>query len=296
MPNQFTLYTKANIAAAAGNLITELNTALITGQSWTAPYTAANASVYRAPSGLRHYFQVRDIGDILSGAAMIAYVNSYETMSAYSTGTNVSTTMVMQKTNNGTNCLLHIYADARTVYIFSQWLSTNWTSAVMFGEFYSIVPGDAYNTMIVGNVTTGSNNATGESLDKLNSTNMASTTQGHFTMRGYAQTGSIITSGVHGDFVRSNGALGVSGTPTAPNAPDGSVSLSPIWVHESGVIRGRLRGLWQVCNAGGLTDGNLISGTGDLAGKTFRIVTLGGALSGNSFKYCIEISATLETN
>ena len=52
MPNQFTKYT-GNVSGQVGSLITALDAALVTGQSWTTPFTGTNKKAYRAPSGNR---------------------------------------------------------------------------------------------------------------------------------------------------------------------------------------------------------------------------------------------------
>ena len=102
--------------------------------------------------------------------------------------------------------------------------------------------------------------------------------------------------GKHGDLSKGGGVQVLAGGGVAyPNPTDGGLYLSPVWVHEPAgpTIRGRLRGFWQLCHLySGFTDGETFTGTGDLAGRTFTVMRQ----SANNGAYCIETSATLETN
>jgi len=79
---------------------------------------------------------------------------------------------------------------------------------------------------------------------------------------------------------------------------DGSIFLSPLFVTEqSGLLRGRLRGLYHACHPGAsFTDGQEFEGTGEYAGKRFRCIKSGPAQFVNSTVWLVEISDTVETN
>jgi hypothetical protein len=82
----------------------------------------------------------------------------------------------------------------------------------------------------------------------------------------------------------------------APNPTDNSYYLSPVNIIEpnASLIRGRWRGIYQVCHqSNNFTDGQIFQGSGDYAGKSFMIVKNIGSLGG----FCaVEISPTVETN
>jgi len=92
----------------------------------------------------------------------------------------------------------------------------------------------------------------------------------------------------------------LTGTPMAgviptPNPVDNTLYMSPLWLADSnsGTLRGRVRGCWQVCHAlNTFSDGQVIQGANELAGKTFQIVSPGNA----SGFWAMEISPTVETN
>jgi hypothetical protein len=79
--------------------------------------------------------------------------------------------------------------------------------------------------------------------------------------------------------------------------------MCPIQLWQMGndlCLRGQIRGMYQVGHTiGSFTNGEIISGSGNLAGKVFMIVSPVGAGPGNntptSFN-AIEISPTLPTN
>lgn len=86
-----------------------------------------------------------------------------------------------------------------------------------------------------------------------------------------------------------------TGAMPCPNSSDQSLYISPVLIGEtSGMLRGRLRGWYFLQHpSSNFQDGQIIQGTGDYFGKTFRVVRYCGPLN-NAF--CIEISPTVETN
>lgn len=318
---QFTKYT-GNVQGVAGSLITALDAALVTGQSWTTG-TNGNRSWYRPPSGNQLYLAVDDSGVVTAKEARITGFEQQPTITASPiTGTNPFPTAAQNAAGNGVACMIArksysadatnrayiIYADARTVYCFILTTDAGGTGTIycawMFGEFYSILSSaDAWNTMIVGRTVENSGTITNDKLDVITSS-VNATTAGHYIARAYnglpASNGSYLAT-VTGDQAKtasSNLLIGAAGSVAYPNSPDGGLYLSPVWVSENGgtnanVMRGRMRGLWQVCHATTpFGHGDTFSGTGDLAGRTFELIKP----SGNSALYCIETSNTLETN
>jgi len=315
MPNQFTKYT-GTVTGQVGSLITALDAALVTGQGW-GKIAGTNVASYRAPAGTRLYLYVDDTGATGSSGltpVMESRVTGYETVAsvgpivgtnpfpAYlqNAGGNWLTSVAVRKSAsaNSTTRSYIIYADARTVYMFIQSGDVAGTYlGWMFGEFYSLVLGDQWNSMLMARNGDGNASETYEQTHRIITTLGAMT--GHFVARSYLGLPGVNGStnvGKHGDLAKAAGTyvLG-SGGLAYPNAADAGLYLSPVWVHEPSplAIRGRLRGFWQVCHGlGGFNDGDTFGGVGDLAGKSFIIVKP----SAGSGLYCIETSATLETN
>lgn len=307
MPNQLTKYT-GNVTGQVGSLITALDAALVTGQGWGKAFSGTNKAAYRAASGSRMYFRVQDDAPV---TAKEARITGYESMSDVDTGANPFPTAAQNPVGNsvacmiarksasadGTNRAYQIFADARTAYVFIATGDAVTYLAFMFGEIYSLVNSDAWNCMIVGRRAENSATGSNDSLDICGAA-INSSSSGHYFPRAYTglpTTNGSLLVGVHGDAAKNNAAAGLVGAVVYPNSPDGGLYLAPVWVHEIAgpYIRGRMRGFWHVCHAvAGFNDGDTFSGVGDLSGKTFQILKT----TGNSGLYCIETSATLETN
>ncbi len=76
-----------------------------------------------------------------------------------------------------------------------------------------------------------------------------------------------------------------------------SIYIDPIYIGEPDgeVLRGRFRGVYHVCHpAANFSDGQILQGGGDYAGKTFMVVKWIGNVS-NAY-LAVETSATVETN
>lgn len=130
-------------------------------------------------------------------------------------------------------------------------------------------------------------------------------TAGHFLARGWGGGGASVYAGKIFDLSKtylyaavnsgSYGWCGMLGTVQTSNGPDNSLYLSPVLITEpsTGTIRGRLRGIYQVCHPiASFSDGQTFSGGGDYAGKSFQIIK--GMVNGG---FCaVETSATVETN
>jgi len=300
----FTKYT-GNITGQNGSLITALDAALVAGEGWSKAYGDANNGAYVQAAGNGFYLRVEDDGPG-AGGAKEARIVGYESMSDIDTGTNPFPS-VAQFANglfarksvsaDATNRAYKIFADDRTCYVF---ISTGDTAgeytAFAFGDFYSLQAADGYRTFIVGRITENSGTDAGDRLDVITSAASPRTTAttGHFVARTYTGLGTSITVGKLGDAQKSASAI-LAGSITYPNTPDGGAYFSQLhlWESAADVYRGRLRGLWQWMHPkAALTDGDTISGTGTLTGKTIEFVVS----SKNSGVYAMETSDTLETN
>jgi len=206
-------------------------------------------------------------------------------------------------------------ADASTMYM---WIQTGDNGSRYwhfgFGEFYSLKgPTDLWRCFIYGGHATGAANnwcdtMSAGSQDAGRQSNINSLTvglNGHYLAANASGTGGSVFNAVKGDQGLSS-TSGISGTSNqasiidgimaSPNPYDGSYYISPLWVVEppSINIRGRYRGLYQICHpATTFTVGQKLDGSGTYAGKTFMVITVGGNSGGF---WGLEVSNTVETN
>jgi hypothetical protein len=61
---------------------------------------------------------------------------------------------------------------------------------------------------------------------------------------------------------------------TYPNPVDGSMIISPVYLHEINAVRGVFPGFWFPCHAKPLVTNDTLTGTGPLSGKTFEAFSI----------------------
>lgn len=265
-------------------LVTCLNTGY-TGKSaagWALPYYSNyDKVVFRNGSGSRQrYFQVLD--NFVANPNMAA-LYGFETMSDVDTGTGKFPTDVQIVTPNYSSIVKStitdqaarnwlIYADSKICYLLiCPTASSTFSTACLyvFGDFIGFNASDLYNSLIIGRITNSSdssNNGLAASCCTI-----GSTLNGHHAIRSYTQLGGSVRLGKHGD----NYSDGVQ----FPNPVDGGLIMSPVWITETNILRGKLPGLWHICHNESLfTHGDTFSGSGDLAGRTFEIIRIYGAV------------------
>jgi hypothetical protein len=186
-----------------------------------------------------------------------------------------------------------VIADARSVYMF---VLTGDTAAIYcawgFGEIYSVKStADTFNCFICGRTLENSGVQSNDAFDKLST--LTGSVSGLFMVRTYAGTGTSITVGRHGDGVKGSTSA-LLGTMQYPNPEDSNLYLSNVFVTENGGnVRGWQRGFYMFCHAiSNVNDGDTFNGVGQFAGRSFLLLKT----SGNNGIYCIETSATLDTN
>lgn len=309
------------LSGTAGDLITVLDAVLVNGYGskaaagWTKPYAGTATATYRQGTGSNQYYlNINDNGPG-AGTGKEARFFGSETASAVLTGTNLFPTAA-QKTNglfirksstaDATQRVWVILADARTVYM---WTLTADTANVyvmwMFGEYYSYKSTDLGRTMIIGRITENdatTGGATNDYGDCALTTAYSSTVIGHYVARDNQGTVGSTPSAKSGDYFYSQVSVNSSyvslclGTLAYPNSSDSRLYLAPIRVLNStpgNVIRGRLRGLWHFIHpATSAADGDTVSGTQDLAGKSYLFLKL----APNGGSWCLETSNTWDTN
>jgi hypothetical protein len=285
-----------SMTGQVGALISVLDACLVNGYGakaaagWGKAFTGTNIASYRAAAGNRYYLGVDDTN------AQNARVRGFETMSAagdaVASGTGPTPTDVQVSGGN------YYYKSSAASSQVRPWMllandrffmlftnvstasatpaSTGFNSSMIWGDFWSFVSGDTYNTLISSPATASSSDPRWLVSTVANSSLTDSFMP--YVIRPYNNTGTSIqvpkmslgqmlhaaSSGSAGQIVYP--ALGVGGL------------LLPYWmlVDQSGaskVIRGAIPGLWFMCGpAASFTHGDTFSGSGALAGKTFEIV------------------------
>jgi len=204
-----------------------------------------------------------------------------------------------------------IVADAATMYMWVQPGDfTNKYNHFGFGDFYSLAgSNDRWRCFIYGKPTDNSTNIVNNTdyCDQLamgpwsgNSNSLLTAQSGHFIARSAGGTGQSVPFSKKGDYtvagsVSLGGTVGVPITGILPcPAIDNSIYMSPLFLVEvAPVIRGKLKGLYHVGHASSnFYDGQLISGSGDFAGRVFMIVK---ETTYTAF-WAIEVSPTLDIN
>lgn len=208
-------------------------------------------------------------------------------------------------TNDATGRYWTIAADASTFYM---WILTGDVASTYymgsFGDIYSLKNGtDAYKCLITGRAVENTNaTSANDWQDCINVSQLTTAQPGHWMARTAGGVGGSIGVLKKGDGSVSGTNLGntpsqysINGTFQTPNSLDNSLYMCPLWIVEptAAMIRGKLRGLYQMCHAvTNFSDGQVIQGSGDFAGKTFLIMrqgTNGGIIT-------LETSATVDTN
>jgi hypothetical protein len=273
---------------------------------WTKPFTGTNKASFRQGTGSNQfYLRVQDDGPG-AGAAKEARMRGFESMTDVDTGlgdfptvAQLAAGIICRKSFTADTVARSwvLVADARTFYFFA--FSEGGTAVQLafgFGEFYSLLAGDNFRCMISGRTIENSGVTTNDRLDIFSLP--SAVTAGFYIARGHSGTGASVNAGKHGDRTKG-GQLGwLAGTMAYTNPANGAFYVSRVWVHDSTTapangLRGRMRGFWHWLHPiAGVTNGESLTGTGELAGKLFLVVKE----SGNTGLYIIETSDTIETN
>lgn len=330
--SQFKVYTSSDVGGpglltgAAGTLGAILKACLVDGYSghpaagWSCPVAAAS-NIYSFQLGAGSTgcgFVLNDNGPNGTSTFKEAWITGWESISGVGSPVGSGTGQfptpaqlltsghaVIRKsaTADSTGRSWVIFADAYTLHLFiATGDSAGIYGGVYFGDFYSLKSTtDTYRCCLISvAVENTAANATGTGV-AYGSTSLATASlAGHFIARSFGGGGTSITAGKHGDAAKQSGVSSLAGNLQTPNGPDNSYYISPIYLTESvaSCVRGRLRGLYQLCHApAGFADGQTIAGAGDFAGKEFYI--LRDAYAGTqpaAVPILIETSATVETN
>ncbi len=295
---------------------------------WTKPIAnSGNIGCYKQGAGCGYTMHVQDNGPNATSTFKEAWLTGWRTLTALSStvGTGAGqfplpaqllTTghVVARKstTADGTARAWWVFADASTFYMM---IATGDTAGAygggfMFGDIFSFKGStDLGRCLLIGQAqenASPSNAQTVSSFDyhvnySLNITNHP----GHFNASPIESTGfsaRVFKTAAYSLAPNANNQFlgGISG----PNPVDFQFYLSPVLVSslftesvtdQTGApVRGRMRGMWYCGHlAATFIDGQELTGTGNLAGKTFKIIKFGPS---NAGYVLMEISNTLETN
>lgn len=320
MSSGFTVYKSSDASAptlsgTAGDLVNVLDKCLVSGYGsqspagWTKPFTGVNKAAFKLGAGTGFYMRIQDDGPG-AGGAKEARIVGYESMTTVDAGTNPFPTVAQaangqfirkSATADATVRKWWVFADARTVYMLVETGDISLSYFLWaFGDFYSLVPGDLYNCMLIARST--ENSAIAQNADIVaRQVNPPASFLGHYIARGYSGLTGAIAVYKLGPAEGDTSGSQVMGNQTSmpfPNPTDGKVYIGRLMIMDATTQptqhrRGWYRGFWQICHAIAVTPSNLtFSGTDDLAGRTF--FTLAKSEGGGI--YCFETSTTLDTN
>jgi hypothetical protein len=317
------------LTGQAGSLISLLDAILINGyagkaagggSAWSHPVaTSGNIATYKAPSGSQMTLLVNDNGPNVTSTYKEAWVTGWETCAGVGAPVGTGTgqfPMPAQSLTTG-KCVVRksatvdtvgrywvAFADAYTFYLFIQAEGTNlYNGSLFWGDIFSFAgSADAYRCVLGSGQA---ENSTQVGSNTYNSNDHICTfavtvgnSVGRFMPRNYSGFGASITCFQIGDISKTANTISftpITGIIQCPNAPDNTLYMSAIGVgeHVSLLVRGRVRGLYQVCHPiGNFVDGQIIYGANDFSGKTFQIVKP----SGYAGYWAVETSNTVETN
>ena len=261
-------------------------TSKVAPAGWTKAFSGTNLAAYKSASveGTGFYLRVDDTG------TKTAQVRGYETMSDVNTGTGPFPTTAqisgagewITKSNAASAAVRswRIVADDRAVHIFVRFADTTYESAsYSFGDFNSLKSGDPYACMLRANSADRSATVPGVQGDDFWMADGAQAYDGAYVARaantlGGAQkvfTTPVMNVGLANAHV--TGSVGMA----YPLAADNGLMLTPVLIHGPQGARGYVPGLYyspQIVNAS-FSTGDVIPGSGDMAGKKVMAVRLG---------------------
>lgn len=259
--------------ASGSNLVNLLTAVLVTGYGakpaagWTKPQTAANAAAFLQGAGAVNPVAI----SIDDSSAPYSRVRGFESVTTATTGTNGFPTDaqlsggaygVRSSTSDATARAWELAADDRTFTLYIDYDGTGNNQAfIHFGDIATYKSGDIAHKILIAGTSTSPTTVAVATMASL-----STAVSGHWMLRSYTQSGTAITVGKHTDSAKY-------GQLAYPHPVDGGTWLGAVWVHENTllVVRGTLRGLWCHLHSTGrpLSQGDLLLGTGPLAGRSF---------------------------
>ena len=276
------------LSSAIGALIPVLDWFLVTECGWTKEHqNGTTGGAYRAPTGNRFYYQFN------STLAYMTEMRSFETMSAWNTGFGGSPAASMYHVNwsvnvaDATPVAYTLISDGTFVMMITYvGVATTGNSLSFWGDFISYLPSDNYASICCG--------PAGYTAGQGPHANNTAVSPQRKVMRAADQVAAQVDSALITTSTFLQAYLG-AGDVMYPNEVTGGLMLFPALVVEGTpmVVRGRLPGILSPTRVSTLLSGTTFNGTGDLAGRTYKVFQLGG--TSYSGKIAIETSDTWRT-
>lgn len=273
------------MCATAGALIGVLDWFLVTELGWTKEFSnSTTGAAYRPATGNRFYYQFNHT------LPHQTEIRSFVSMTAWNTGSGGTPASTVNAPNWNTNTadttpLAYTLISDGTfvIMLLHQGNTPSGYMLCVFGDIISYLPEDNFASVVSGASSYASpssghtNDTSAQTYRKLVRAADQLEAQKSF---GYSTASTLLQS-----------HLG-SGDVLYPNEVTGGLVLFPILVVETSpnVIRGRLPGILSPTRVSTLLAGTTFNGTGDLAGRTYKVFSLGG--SSALGKIAIETSDT----
>ena len=287
---------------AADGTATGTITVKVAPAGWTKAFSSGSVAAYKSASveGTGCYLWVDDAG------TTTARVRGFEAMSSVSTGSGLFPSAAQfagglwwSKSNAASSTAVpwRIYADDRGFYFFVQNIAPGGEcQANYFGDILSLKSGDPYACVLRGNVSDKSAAAGGTFGDDLIFADGAQAYDGLYVARAANTLGGavrvssapVMALGVAASHI--TGSVGFA----YPAPVDNGLMLTPVLLHGAQGPRGYLPGLRyspQAVNTS-FSTGDVVAGSGDMAGKKVQAVRLGALMATPAQCGCVFIDPT----
>lgn len=269
---------------------------------WVKAFSGTNKAAYKSAavdaSGC--------VARIDDSAAQFARLRAFETMTDVDTGVGPTPTDAQQagglylaksNTANTTARRWIVAANDRLVYLMVANYSAfqNDYASYAFGDFKSLKAGDAYNFIVVGDVSDMSNSST---MGTNNALNSWASSSGAYIVRNYTQTGGALQGALTKPGQQSTWSGSSSGHPAGPNPINNAIELCPALIYEGGSQvganrRGHLPGYYGIpYSLGDSYDSkSTINAQLGLSGHTLIAVRYYGATSAaSSCRFALDVT------
>lgn len=268
-------------------------------------------------------------------SALATGTGQFPTSTQLALGSAPSGAVVLRKSNTADSTVRPwvLVADNTVFYLFidtGDYTSPSVKYWFIFGDIKSYSSSDTNNCIIIGRNAVNTATGAAEWASLLNGSPSTTSTSpltynlgGHFMAGNYNGVGSGVTCGKHVDTILNNSSAfscDATGSTTAaagnrnfiggnyngsvaypsgfpyPHPIDGGLYMTRIYVHNQGVIRGYLKGIYAPLPYCPLNDGDVINGTGSLASKSFlNQNTMGGWYISSAWSYASVLIETTST-
>lgn len=260
--NTFTYQVTGTPATPATGTIIKI----VAPAGWTKPFSATNKAGYKQGAGSNGFYL--RVEDTTTSAARVKGCENMTgidvTVSDFPTNTQVSGGCYIQKNNSTTARPWDLIASEKFFVLITTTDQPSYKQLHIFGDIVSNKSGDAFGTVLIAPTNSF---ATGSETNNLQ-TSFLSSMQGHFIARAHTQIGSAVQCGKTA--IGSQLTFGGTGGVAYPSPIDGALHLAPVFITEPNAgLRGKLPCVWQILHYAPFQQGDIITGTGEFAGKTF---------------------------